>query len=205
MSSHQSIPLGSHQPGNSPVHRLGAGPKLAALFAVSLVVVLVRSPVLAVALVCAAFALAAVARLRLRPLLRQLRFVLLLTAMVVAYRAWQAGWDRAVETGGDLLGLVLLSTVVTATTPVDDILDVVVRCVEPFRRFGAHPERVALAFSLTLSAIPTTFEIAAQTRDAAAARGLERSPRARFVPLVIRVVARARATGEALDARGVGD
>ena len=44
-----------------------------------------------------------------------------------------------------------------------------------------------------------------QTGDAARARGLERDPRARLVPLVVRSVAHARATGEALDARGIGD
>ena len=43
------------------------------------------------------------------------------------------------------------------------------------------------------------------TRDAARARGLERNPRAYLTPLVIRVVAHARATGDALHARGIGD
>ena len=56
-----------------------------------------------------------------------------------------------------------------------------------------------------IRAVPTTLDLARQTRDAARARGLERDPRARLVPLVIRSVAHARATGEALDARGVGD
>ena len=72
-------------------------------------------------------------------------------------------------------------------------------------RHRVDPEAVALAFSLTLRAIPTTIAIADETRDAAVARGLERSPRARLTPLVIRVVAHARATGEALQARGIGD
>ena len=67
------------------------------------------------------------------------------------------------------------------------------------------PESVALAFSLMLRAAPGTLELAGETRDAARARGLERSPRARLVPLVLRVVARARASGEALHARGVTD
>jgi biotin transport system permease protein len=54
-----------------------------------------------------------------------------------------------------------------------------------------------------LRAIPSTAEIADETKQAALARGLERSPRARLTPLVVRVVARARMTGEALHARGV--
>ena len=71
--------------------------------------------------------------------------------------------------------------------------------------FRSDADAVALAFSLMIRAIPTTIAIADETRDAAVARGLERSPRARLTPLVIRVVAHARATGDALQARGIGD
>ncbi|MGZ4466588.1 MAG: energy-coupling factor transporter transmembrane component T, partial [Nocardioides sp.] len=75
----------------------------------------------------------------------------------------------------------------------------------PLRRVGVDADRVALAFALMVRAIPTTLEIATETRDAALARGLQRDPRARLTPMVIRVVAHARATGDALHARGVGD
>ncbi len=43
-----------------------------------------------------------------------------------------------------------------------------------------------------------------ETRDAARARGL-RSPRAYLSPFVVRVIARAHETGDALTARGIGD
>ena len=68
-----------------------------------------------------------------------------------------------------------------------------------------HPEQVALAFSLALTAIPTVLALAQETHAAAKARGLERSPRAYLVPFVLRVVAHAQLTGEALQARGIGD
>jgi len=85
------------------------------------------------------------------------------------------------------------------------MVDTMTRALRPFRRLGVNPEAVALAFSLMLRAIPATVEIAEETRQAALARGLERSPRARLTPMVIRVVARARMTGEALHARGLVD
>jgi biotin transport system permease protein len=122
-----------------------------------------------------------------------------------AFHVWSSGWPRAVERVGDLLGLVLLATTVTLTTPTDEMVAVISRALRPFRRVGVNPDAVALAFSLMLRAIPATAEIADETRQAARARGLERSARARLVPLVIRVVARARMTGEALHARGVVD
>ena len=134
-----------------------------------------------------------------------MRGLLIVVVLMAAYTIWQQGWERAVELTSDLVALVLLATVLTATTPVDEVLDAVTRLVRPLRRVGIDPERVGLAFALALRAVPTTFDLARQTGDAARARGLERDPRARLVPLVVRSVAHARATGEALDARGIGD
>ena len=45
----------------------------------------------------------------------------------------------------------------------------------------------------------------AEVGDAARARGLERSVRARTIPVVLSAVAYARRTGDALAARGLGD
>ena len=113
--------------------------------------------------------------------------------------------DRAVEVVADLWTLALAATVVTSTTPLDQMLDAFTSGLRPLRAVGVDPERVGLAFSLMIRAVPTTIDIAEETRDAALARGLQRSPSARLVPLVIRTIAHARATGEALDARGIGD
>src|SRR5699024_2225429 len=95
--------------------------------------------------------------------------------------------------------------VVTATTPVTAMLDALTTGLRPLSRVGIHPGRVALAFALTLRTIPYAIELAAETRDAARARGLERHPRARLIPLVLRMVAHARTTGDALWARDVAE
>ena len=134
-----------------------------------------------------------------------MRGLLVVVVLMAAYTTWQQGWERAVELTSDLVALVLLATVLTATTPVDEVLDAVTRAIRPLRRVGIDPERVGLAFALVLRAVPTTLDLARQTGDAARARGMERDPRARLVPLVVRSVAHARATGEALDARGIAD
>lgn len=197
--------LGLYRPVGSWLHRTPAGIKLLGLLVAGVVVVALRGPWTALAALVAAVLVAATSRTGLARLVRSLRWLLLMMALVAAYSAWQQGWARAVETGADLLTLVLLATVLTATTPVDEVLDAVTRATTPLRRFGVVPDRVALAFALMIRAVPSTLDLAHETRDAARARGLERDPRARLVPLVIRSVAHARATGEALDARGVGD
>lgn len=201
--------LGDHRPGTTWLHRLPAGAKLLGLLLAGLLVVVVRGPVSAAVFLAAALGLVAWSGHGLRGTLGALRAIALVAALLGAWQVWQYGgqngWPRAVESVGDLVALVLLATVLTVTTPVDEVLDAITRELGPLRRVGVRPEAVALAFSLAIRAIPTTIVIAEETRDAALARGLERSPRARLTPLVIRVVSHARATGDALQARGIGD
>lgn len=197
--------LGIHQPGDSWLHRLPAGTKVLGLLVASVVVVLVDGPPTVAVQLVLAVAVVASAGMGWRPLLRSLRGLAVVVTLLAAYLLWQQGWVRAVESVGDLVTLVLLATVLTATTPVDEMLDTITRALRPLRRLGVDPDSVALAFSLMIRSIPTTIQIAEETRDAAVARGLERDPRARLTPVVLRVVAHARATGDALHARGIHD
>lgn len=201
----RAVSLGVHRPGTSVLHRIPAGPKLGLLLAYGIAVVALRGPWPAVAAFGFSLLLALVARVPLRDLWRGVRPMLVIVAVLAAFQAWQRGWPVAVEVGATVLALVVAATTFTATTPTDRLLDAIVRGLGPFRRFGVRPEKVALAFSLMMAAIPRIADIAGETRDAARARGLERSPRAYLTPLAIRTVAHAQATGDALHARGLGD
>ena len=197
--------LGIHRPGDTFLHRRRAGTKLLGLMVASIVVVVAHGPVSALVFVVVAAGLLVWSGARLDVTLRAMRGLLVVAALLGAWTVWQSGWPRAVEVVGDLVALILLATTLTVTTPVDEVMDAVARGLRPLRRVGVDPEAVALAFSLMLRAIPTTIGLAEESRDAAVARGLERSPRARLIPFVVRVVARAHDTGDALHARGIGD
>lgn len=197
--------LGAYAPGTRWLHRLPAGVKLAGLFVTGVVLMLAKGWISGVAALAVAVLVVASSGVSLALTARALRGLAIVTLLLGAFHAWQNGWPRAAEVVGDLFSLVLLSTALTATTAIDEILDTVTRSLRPFSRFGINPEQVGLAFSLMLRAIPSTLAIANETRDAAIARGLQRDPRARLTPLVIRVVAHAHATGDALHARGIGD
>lgn len=197
--------LGLYHPGHTLVHRAPVGVRLAVLAAVGVAVVVLRGPWAALGLLGGVLAVAALARLPWRATLRGLAPVLLTAALLAGYQAWQRSWPLAVEVAADLVTVALAATVVTATTPADRLLDAVHRALRPLRRVGVDPDAVALATQLMLRAVPAVGEIAEQTRDAARARGLERSPRALLVPFAIRTVAHATAVGEALAARGLGD
>lgn len=201
----KAVSLGVHHPGTTVLHRIPAGPKLGLLFAYGLVVVALRGPWPPTAALGVSMLLAASARVPIRDLWRGLRPMLLIVAVLAGFQAWQRGWPVAVEIAATILALVVAATTFTATTPTDRLLDAIVRGLEPLRHFGVNPEKVALTFSLMIAAIPRIADLAAETRDAARARGLERSPRAYLIPLTIRTVAHAHATGDALAARGLGD
>ena len=197
--------LGIHQPGDTWLHRRPAGWKVLGLMLASIVVVVMDGPSTVAGQLILALGAVASARVSWRLFLGTLRRLAVVIGLLAAYLLWQQGWVRAVESVGDLVTLVLLATVLTVTTPVDEMLDTITQALRPLHRVGVHPESVALAFSLMIRSIPTTIQIAEETRDAAVARGLERDPRARLTPVVLRVVAHARATGDALHARGIHD
>lgn len=197
--------VGVYQPGTSVLHRLPVGAKLGGLAALSLTIVLVRDARAAVVFLGVALALAALGRVGLRMLARTTRAVLLIAVIAGALQWWVSGPAKAVETLLDLVSLALAAIAVSATTPVNAILDALVRWISPLRRIGVDPDRVALTIGLAIQALPGTVALALETRDAARARGLGRHPRAYLTPFVIRVVARAHETGDALHARGIGD
>ncbi|GAA2014869.1 MULTISPECIES: energy-coupling factor transporter transmembrane component T family protein [Nocardioides] len=194
-----------HQPGDTLLHRLPVGPKLAGLGALSLTIVLVRSAPASLLFLAVALGLALLARVRLPLLLTAARGVLLIALVASLVQGLFYGAGKAVETFVDLLALTLAAVVVTATTPVNAMLDALVRWSGPLRHVGVPPERVALTVGLAVQALPGTVALALETRDAARARGLGRHPRAYLTPFVVRVVARAHETGDALAARGLGD
>ncbi len=197
--------IGLYRAGTTPLHELGAGPKLLALLVGTTALVLVRSP-LAVAVGAVVVAGVGTAA-ALPPLVmwQQLRPLRWFVVALVPLQLWAGGWRAAVVSVGTLLVTVAAAAVVTLTTRVTAILDVVERLTAPLRRFGVDPERVALVLALTIRAVPVLASTLDEVRDARRARGLERSPRALLVPLVVRTLRHADRLGEALAARGVDD
>ena len=187
------------------MHRAPAGVKLAVLAAGLLALGVVRTP-LSVTAALLAFALAAaVARLAPRQVWALVRPAVVPCAVVGVLQVWLAGPVTALVTTGWLLVAVAAAGLVTATTPMEAMLDAVVRAVGPLRHVGVDPERVALTLGLAVSSVPVVARLAADVRQARMARGAERSVRALVVPLVIRTVRHADRLGEALRARGVDD
>jgi biotin transport system permease protein len=197
--------IGLYRPGSSWLHRAPAGLKLAVLLVGTATLVALRSPsavAVAAVLVLVGYGLAGLGPAILLAQLWPLRWFLV---VLVPFQWWAGGWRAVVVVVGTMVVTVAAAGLVTLTTRVTAMLDVCVRVLGPARRLGVDPERVALVLALTVRAVPVLADTFAQARDARRARGLERSPRALLVPLVLRTLRHADRLGEALVARGVDD
>jgi biotin transport system permease protein len=192
-------------PGSSMVHRTPAGLKLAALTVGLVALGLARTPAAVSVGLATVLLVTATARLPRRAVWGLLRPALLVCALVGLLQVWLVGPVSAAVTVGWLLAAVLAAGLVTATTPMQALLDAVVTAARPLRWVGVDPDRVALTLSLAIGSVPVVARLAGEVRQARMARGAERSARALVVPLVIRTVRHADRLGEALRARGVDD
>lgn len=197
--------IGLYRPGTSPLHRAPPGLKLLLLAAGALLLVALRSPVAvgtACLVVAGGYLLAGLGPREAMHQVWPLRWVVLL---LVPFQWWTGGWPAAIVVVGTLLALVAAAGLVTLTTRMTALLDLLERLLQPLQRFGLQPERASLLLALTIRAVPVLVATLSDVRDARRARGLERSPKALLVPVVLRTMRHADRLGEALVARGVDD
>ncbi len=198
-------PVAVYRAGSSALHRSPAWLKLLALAALELPLAGARSPyVLAVVATLTALGYLC-AGFGPRVLLGQLWPLRWVVVLLVPFQWWLVGPARALVLVGTLLVAVAAAALLSLTTRLDDLLDLFTAALRPFARLGVDPDRVALLLALTVRSVSVLQGLARDAADARRARGLEHSPRALLVPLVVRTVRHALTTGDALVARGVDD
>lgn len=196
---------GGYQPGTSLLHRAGAGVKLLGLLVFSTALVVWRLPVMVLVCLCVVVVLYGVGGFGIRTFAAQVWPLRWFVLFLLPFQWWTAGWQAAVGIVGTLVLAVLGAGLVSLTTRVTDLLDVVTRLLQPARAVGVDPDRVALLLTLTIRAVPVIAGTLQEARDARRARGLERSTRALVTPVVVRTIRHADRVGDALAARGVDD
>ena len=190
-------------PGNTWLHRSPAGFKLAVLAVGSTALMWVHSPSLllvACVLVCLSVRWAGVS---VQQVWQQLRPLVWLLFVLGGLSVWSHGVLQALEMVLRLLTLVLAALVVSMTTPLTKMMQVVVWLLWPFQRLGwVDADKVALGVGLTLRLIPELGVQWQDIREAQLARGLTPSPLTMGVPMLLRTLRRADEIAEAIDARG---
>lgn len=197
--------LGAYLPGQSVLHRAPLWLKFFAVVAFSALVLGVRQWEVSLIVLGLVLTAGLLAGLGAGPVLRPLRMLAPVLLILGAFQCWTNGAAVAAVVVLNILTCVLAARLLTLTTTGQRLLDGMVSAAKPFRFLGADPERFGLTLSLMVRSIPYLLGSAADVRDAARARGLERSPRALLVPVIINAVAYAKQTGEALSARGLGE
>jgi biotin transport system permease protein len=195
----------TYVPGNTPVHRLPAGLKLALLAVTGIALTVLDRWWEPVALLGVVLACYLAARAPARTMLAQLRPLLWVLAAVGAFHAVTSGWQAVVDVVVTMITLVLAAGLVSLTTSMTELTDVLLWLLRPLSRFGVVPDRTALLISLSVRSVPVIAGLAQEVRDAQRARGLASSPRAFAVPLLVRSLRHAEAIGDALVARGLDD
>lgn len=193
-----------YRPGTGILHRASAAAKLGALAILALVLSIYPHDALSIGMVLlAVVALYVIGGLPVRVLaveLWRLRgIIVVLGAALAVFVSPVAAW---IDTGR-VVALLLLASLLTLSTRMEAVLDVLRRLLHPLRRMGVDPEAVALTLSLTITMIPVVAAFAKRVREAGRARGVRLGPRA-VVPLLVMTLRHADDVGEALAARGIG-
>lgn len=200
--------LSLYRPGDGWMHRMPAGPKLALLSLVALVLAALPSEWAAL------------------PIAAGVPVALFLGAGMgviaggreLARQAWALRWIVAVTAVGQLVFLgpepaalntarvvsaLLVVGLLPLTTRVSAMLDAIERGVTPLSRIGVDPVRAALLLTVTLTTIPVLARLAGDVRDAQRARGLRPSLGRSALPFLVVALRHADDLGDALAARGI--
>lgn len=196
--------LGLYRPRRTPLHSAPAWFKVLLLITLSVVTIAVGDPVTSVGIMCACLLLL----VSTEPPPRATLFALLGTVIVAALSAglhlWRGDYARATDVAADLVGIVALALAVTCSTSMEAMLDFVSWAARPIR-FVLPPETIGLMFALMLRALPEVARLYLESRQAARARGLDRSIRAVVFPTTTRTVGFSLQLGQALHARGIAE
>ncbi|MFP4199876.1 MAG: energy-coupling factor transporter transmembrane component T family protein [Bacillota bacterium] len=229
-----SVTIGQYLPGESLIHRLDPRTKILGVLGYVVILFLVRdfSGYGVMALITAA--MAGVAQVPVRMLVRGLRPVLFIIILTVALNAimtpgevlqsigpltiTREGIYQAATMACRLLLLIMTTSMLTLTTAPIDLTDGLEYLLGPFRRVGIPAHELAMMMTIALRFIPTLLDEAERIMKAQMARGADFQSgglvqRARnmvplLVPLFVSAFRRADDLALAMEARcyrgGVG-
>ena len=188
-------------PPDSPLRRVSFGAKLLFVTVTGAALTVWRTPAMLGLTIALTVVLYFVARVPASAWWKTMRTVALFVVMLVLFQWWNGDLELGIRTAVQMLAMVSLAALITATTPFDEVISSVHRWAGPLRRFGADPDAIALTVGMTVRFIPMLSVAAAETSDALRARGVRPWPWRIMFPLVRRSLLLADDVGAALVAR----
>lgn len=183
------------------LHRLPAGAKLVLLALASLLVLPVQEWRW-LALACAAvvglycsLGKAGTARLA------SLKIILPLIIGIGIFQGLSTSWEAALLSVFRILFMVMLADLVTASTPMQDMMRVVLPLFAPLKFLGLQPKTLALAVALVIRFVPVLAVQWSAQSDAWRARSGRRPGYKLIIPFISRALARTDQIAESIAAR----
>lgn len=196
--------LGLYRPRQTPLHSAPAWFKVLMLITLSVVTIAIGDPVTSVGIMCACVLLLVSTEPPPRATLMALLGTVIVAGLSSGLHLWRGDYPRAIDIAADLIGIVALALAVTCSTSMAAMLDFVSWAARPIR-FLLPPETLGIMFALMLRALPEVARLYLESRQAARARGLDRSIRAVLFPTTTRTVGFSLQLGQALHARGIAE
>ena len=163
------------------LHRIPAGMKLFALLVASIAILPIQNPIL-ITIGCGLIASVYLSFGRVGfERLMGLRAILLLVFGLGIFQGLLMNWQIAWLSVTRLLLMVMIADLVSATTPMQDIMRVVRPVLLPLRFLGLNPDRLSLAVALVIRYIPVLLA-QWQAQSAAWSARSKRRPGLRLIP-----------------------
>jgi biotin transport system permease protein len=190
-------------PVETPLHRMPAAAKLAALCGFTVLLFWLRSPsALAVAALLPAGLIASGGPVFARHALRLLRPLWPFLLLLGLWHWWTGDLAQGLAIGLRLVTAVAVANLVTMTTRLSDMLEVIEALLRPLARFGLPPRRAALVFALVIRFIPVLADRLARIAEAFSARARRRPGWRVMIPATLAALDDAENVAQALRARG---
>ncbi|MFC4350820.1 CbiQ family ECF transporter T component [Fodinicurvata halophila] len=182
------------------IRAMPAGAKLAALALISIALFLVQDPLILAVVLAATLAL--LAHLRALFLLRTLRPVGIMLLLAFAAHLFLGDWQLGLVVVLRVAVLVLLATIVTASTALSEMLVVLDRLLAPLRWAGLSTRPVSVAIVMTLRFVPLLAARWQGLSEAWRARSPRRPTWRLVTPFILTALDDADHAATALAARG---
>ena len=190
-------------PIETPFHRISASVKLGTVCGLTLLVFLAQNLLLQLALLLAVLVLyLSCGRQFAVAGYRSLRLIVPIVILIFVWHVLTGTLLVGLDVATRLAGLIGLANFVTMTTRLDDLLELLHRCLWPVRQFGVDTYPAEVAVALVIRFTPELVCLGAQLSEAWRARSTRYPGWRIIVPLVVRALDDADQVGEALRARG---
>jgi biotin transport system permease protein len=193
--------FGTYQPSGSPLERLAVGWKYVILLVLTVPALVVGTWWFSLASIAVTLAVLIGGRVGARRATVLGLGMAVVGVLIVVVQALGGQVMSGVVVVENLVLALYATRVLTLTTPVPELVDGIAAACRPLRVLRVDPDRIALAVAVMVRSLPHLLGAFDEVHDAATARGIRRNPAAYVAPVVVRAVAYAHATGDALAAR----